>query len=443
MKLVVSALFLVQACLLIDGLKKVAEDKEWDGIVNLQVSDVEGAVNQVMSKDDYSIAVTKRTSVIGAQWPYGVIPYVIDSSISSKIKQLIEDSVKEFKKYTCIRWRRKNWNDKYYVRFESKKQGCFAPMGNPAKGNKKVNVINLNNAKCATHTVVMHEMCHNIGLHHEQTRYDRDKFVSFVKANVMAGKYDANFQDKANSRSEFDTYGTPYDYFSIMQYGAYFFSNNGKITIKTKDPKVQFLIGRMEHMSALDTQQINAYYKKQCRKAGTVKSYPSPPKFKCVDKPGVNCKYMIKEYTCSSKFGIYEQCCDSCRNGVKCKDTAKKDCGTYATNYSCTNNGAANYKYVDLYCCKTCKVKTGGGSRTSRGGSRTGGASRTSRGGRQTGGGSRGRGTGNGSTSRGIKTTCVDKDAQCANYKAQGLCTHRVFGEQVRKACCKACSQSG
>ena len=52
----------------------------------------------------------------------------------------------------------------------------------------------------------------------------------------------------------------PYDYLSIMHYGAYAFSNNGNKTITTKDTRYQDVIGQRRHMSDIDKMTLNLRY---------------------------------------------------------------------------------------------------------------------------------------------------------------------------------------
>ena len=80
------------------------------------------------------------------------------------------------------------------------------------------------------------------------------------------GLFDANFQAKPNDASYWSSFDTPYDYYSIMHYSAFAFSSNGRQTIVTTDPSVQWLIGKMQHMSPIDAKQIGEYYRKQCSK---------------------------------------------------------------------------------------------------------------------------------------------------------------------------------
>ena len=52
----------------------------------------------------------------------------------------------------------------------------------------------------------------------------------------------------------------PYDFLSIMHYGAYAFSINGKKTITTNDIQYQDVIGQRRHMSDYDKKTLNLRY---------------------------------------------------------------------------------------------------------------------------------------------------------------------------------------
>ena len=64
---------------------------------------------------------------------------------------------------------------------------------------------------------VIHEIGHALGLYHEQSRSDRDNYVT-VLWNNMDLSYWPQF-DEVNVTSE-QTYGIPYDYGSIMHYAS-------------------------------------------------------------------------------------------------------------------------------------------------------------------------------------------------------------------------------
>ncbi len=80
---------------------------------------------------------------------------------------------------------------------------------------------------CAVGTI-LHEMGHIIGLWHEQSRPDRNTFVTVNYGNVIKGSW-GNFEQFGDDIQLL----TPYDYASIMQYPPYSFSRNGGPVIET------------------------------------------------------------------------------------------------------------------------------------------------------------------------------------------------------------------
>jgi acylphosphatase len=82
--------------------------------------------------------------------------------------------------------------------------------------------------RCETGAVI-HEIAHTVGLWHEQSREDRDKFVGIIWDNIVSGPTEDD-----DMRFNFDQHITdgddvgPYDYCSIMHYGAWAFSIDGE-----------------------------------------------------------------------------------------------------------------------------------------------------------------------------------------------------------------------
>ena len=56
------------------------------------------------------------------------------------------------------------------------------------------------------------------------------------------------------------TYGTAYDYLSVMHYGSYAWSINNERTIETKNEKYQNLIGNRATFTSSDMNYINILY---------------------------------------------------------------------------------------------------------------------------------------------------------------------------------------
>ena len=75
--------------------------------------------------------------------------------------------------------------------------------------------------------VTIHELLHSLGLHHEQNRHDRDDYVTVIWDNIKEGSTH-NFEKK--SATDFPTFGTKYDYLSIMHYGLNVSNSHGCIS---------------------------------------------------------------------------------------------------------------------------------------------------------------------------------------------------------------------
>ena len=90
---------------------------------------------------------------------------------------------------------------------------------------------------------------------HEQSRKDRDKYVTVNKTNIRS-----NMLNQFAICKTCDTNGLPYDTGSVMHYGAYAFSKNeggGLWTIKAKDGSK---LGQDNGPSKRDIQGINKVY---------------------------------------------------------------------------------------------------------------------------------------------------------------------------------------
>lgn len=110
---------------------------------------------------------------------------------------------------------------------------------------------------CLWRSTVQHEMMHAMGFYHEQSRPDRDEFVTINYENIQEGR-EGNFRKATNS--EVDSLGVKYDYASIMHYSPHAFNNGGGETITAHDGNTIMSSGLV---SFKDVMQIRLMY--QCK----------------------------------------------------------------------------------------------------------------------------------------------------------------------------------
>lgn len=193
----------------------------------------------------------KRKATPSRRWPNGIVPYEIaPNTFSSAHLAQINQAITEWNRETCLNFRQRT-SEAAAVRFQNG-QGCSSFVGRV--GN--VQPISLANG-CRIKRIIVHEMGHAIGFNHEQSRNDRDRFVRIRTENIPQPVL-FNFQKLP--ASQVTNLGVPYDYRSVMHYGARDFSTNGQITVQTLDTNFQNIIGRAPGMSFRDIRLANAMY---------------------------------------------------------------------------------------------------------------------------------------------------------------------------------------
>ena len=186
-------------------------------------------------KPDASIIVGN-----GYRWPGNLIPYVIDTSGSRNpnLAATVQRAIEHWQSKTSYRFVNRQQQANYVV-FSAKDSGCYSSIG--MSGGPQV--VNLE-VGCLTGQAI-HEIGHSVGFFHEQSRNDRDQFVTVLTDNITPANV-FNF-DKAGSRGA-DT--ALYDYNSIMHYEANAFSRNGKDVLATIPPGIP--IGQRSGLSPAD-----------------------------------------------------------------------------------------------------------------------------------------------------------------------------------------------
>ncbi|MCK6692718.1 MAG: M12 family metallopeptidase [Thermoanaerobaculia bacterium] len=180
------------------------------------------------------------------RWPNATIPYVISSGHPKKTD--IEWAINHVASNTnlCLVPRTTQAD---YIQFISG-SGCASYVGK--QGGRQDIVI----GSCSKGSIA-HEILHAAGLWHEQSREDRDNYITINWSNIQDGK-SHNFDKHISDGTDIGTY----DYGSIMHYGKTAFSKNGNNTIDIKIPPgtATTTIGQRNGMSSKDKAAINKLY---------------------------------------------------------------------------------------------------------------------------------------------------------------------------------------
>ncbi|XP_002735951.1 zinc metalloproteinase nas-13-like [Saccoglossus kowalevskii] len=314
------------------------------------------------------------------RWSGGIVPYEIDYGFDSGARSRIMDAISQYTQYTCIKWTPRT-NQRDYVRIVPK-SGCWSAVGRTG-GMQELSV----GGSCTwSRGTIMHEMMHAAGFHHEQTRTDRDSYVTIYWANIQRGM-EYNFE-----KYNLDSLGTEYDYASIMHYPRNAFSVNGQDTIV---PRQSVQIGNRNSFSQLDIYELNKLYECDGSDGGGGGGEVGGD---CNDKDN-GCSGWAQQGYCRGTYGEWmsENCKDSCGicDDKDCVDNDNR-CDGWARRGECT----ANPEYMLTNCQKSCKECSGGG------------------------GGS----------------ICTDANVNCEWWANQGYCTgtHSAY---MKKNCKKSCGQ--
>lgn len=190
-------------------------------------------------------------TVYGAIWPNGIVPYFIDSELSAAATTRIRQAIEHWSDVEVVKLIERTSSNASsfpnYIHFVNENQ-CASWVGFQNSGPQAI----YSGDKCSTGSMI-HEIGHALGLLHEHTRPDRDKFVRVNWSNIISGK-EHNF--------EILTDGLPlgaYDYGSIMHYGERFFSTNGATTLQPIN-NTSATIGQRDAASEGDKASVSRLY---------------------------------------------------------------------------------------------------------------------------------------------------------------------------------------
>jgi len=266
-------------------------------------------------------------------WPKRIIPWKMTDQFkeSERGKKAVYSAMKEWMEKTCIVFtpagsatHQSAGHDHSITIFTG--IGCYSRVG--YTGGHGVSLGD----GCKYHGVTLHELGHTIGLHHEQSRVDRDNSLKVLPQNAPARP---GMQLNFKIQKDTDSRGIGYDFCSIMHYGNLAFSNNAHFTILTRDQDYQFTIGNpgKKHLTFEDAKIVNLLYKcnSQCPAQPRCKepcyvnhkcACECPPENHCPKKPCKDyntetstmrtCAWAKKYNQCRGREDMARKCAESC-----------------------------------------------------------------------------------------------------------------------------------
>uniref|UniRef100_A0A0N5CIG8 Metalloendopeptidase n=1 Tax=Strongyloides papillosus TaxID=174720 RepID=A0A0N5CIG8_STREA len=221
-------------------INKIAEIAEESGV---NVSDIAGDRETRKKRE---IDRTKNT-----KWNFPILYYVdypVDQDLVRKALGIIEDE-------TCLQFQQVSIPSesspglRYY-----KGVGCNSHVGmKPTFGFQDISI----GEGCNTITTIQHETMHALGFVHEQGRADRDRYLKIFLKNIIDNMaYNFIKLELEDSLS----YGSYYDFGSVMHYATDAFSKNKLPTMMPIDELYEMTPGLLGTISFLDARMINKHY---------------------------------------------------------------------------------------------------------------------------------------------------------------------------------------
>ncbi|XP_054726365.1 zinc metalloproteinase nas-13-like [Anastrepha obliqua] len=160
------------------------------------------------------------------RWPSNLLLYKISPDYSKVEEENVHVALKVFNESTCLKFKeydeRRDGNLRY-INYKKSSNMCGTRVGFNALTPTGPHDVVLNPYCLSERGVIQHETMHVLGLYHEQSRPDRNKYVQIEYTNIPQ-KYWPQFI--AYPEIYTTTYNVEYDYESLMHYSQFAFAKD-------------------------------------------------------------------------------------------------------------------------------------------------------------------------------------------------------------------------
>ena len=186
-------------------------------------------------------------------WNYSVA-FNFTQGLDDNVKMAYCEAMAVISSVSCIQFTPKSAETNYLLLTDGS-DGCKSWVGQ--KGGEQT--VWLQNPKCVTTAVAIHELLHATGMNHEHQRHDRNQYID-VDFTQIKPKFSHNF-NRLSNHSSYRYHGTVYDFESIMHYSSHAFAKGRNATITpVVDLPRGTKMGKRTRLSKGDIQRIRNMY---------------------------------------------------------------------------------------------------------------------------------------------------------------------------------------
>lgn len=186
----------------------------------------------------------------GRRWVDGVVPYVFGSNVTPANQLRMKQAMSTLESVANLSFVVRTTEKDYLAIQDSKSNASYVGR---IGARQDLFIFNW-----GWRMIMVHELCHALGFHHEHGRPKRDDFIAIDWLNVINGQ-----QNKQMQRQLRATPWGPYDFDSVMHYGQFDQAIDPKkptILVKAPHQSWQNKIGQRQHLSAGDISGLQAVY---------------------------------------------------------------------------------------------------------------------------------------------------------------------------------------